>query len=212
MGGVGYAARVSTTPDPRRFAPAVQRNREPILAVLARVLPAAGVVLEVASGTGEHAVFFARALPSLTWQPSDPDDGNRASIAAFADEAALPNLCAPLPLDATSERWPVERADAIVNINMIHIAPWAACLGLVRGAARLLPANAPLVLYGPFRRGGRHTAPSNEAFDRGLRERDAGWGVRDLDEVAAAAGAAGLRLDEIVEMPSNNLSVVFRRN
>jgi hypothetical protein len=202
---------MTATTDVRRSAPATQRNREPILAVLARVLPSAGLVLEVASGTGEHACFFASKLPELTWQPSDLDDGNRASIAAWRDEAALPNLRAPLALDATSARWTIERADALVNINMIHIAPWAACEGLLRGAARVLPPGAPLVLYGPFRRGGRHTAPSNEAFDRGLRAQNAAWGVRDLDEVTRAAAAEGLPLAEIVEMPANNLSVIFRR-
>jgi hypothetical protein len=202
---------MTATIDARRSAPATQRNREPILAVLARALPAAGLVLEVASGTGEHACFFASKLPGLEWQPSDPDDGNRASIAAWRDEAALPNLRAPLALDATWERWPIERADALLNINMIHIAPWAACAGLMRGAARVLSPGAPLLLYGPFRRGGRHTAPSNEAFDRGLRAQNATWGVRDLDEVTRAAAAQGLALAEIVEMPSNNLSVIFRR-
>jgi uncharacterized protein DUF938 len=194
----------------RRSAAATARNREPILGVLRRVLPPAGLVLEIASGTGEHACFFAGALPALTWQPTDLDEDNRASIAAWRQEAALPNLLPPLALDATADAWPVPRANAIVNINMIHIAPWAACEGLMRGAARTLAVGAPLYLYGPFRRGGRHTAPSNEAFDAGLRARDERWGVRDLDEVAAVAAAAGLALDEVVEMPSNNLSVVFR--
>jgi SAM-dependent methyltransferase len=197
--------------DARRWAPATERNREPILAVLARVLPAAGLVLEVASGSGQHAAFFAGKLPGIEWQPSDREERDRASIAAWRDEAALPNLRAPIALDATWERWPVERADAIVNINMIHIAPWAACEGLMRGAARLLSAGAPLVLYGPFRRGGRHTAPSNESFDSVLRAENDRWGVRDLDEVARAAAAEGLALEEIVEMPSNNLTVIFRR-
>ena len=197
--------------DARRSAPAALRNREPILGVLARVLPATGLVLEVASGSGEHALYFASQLPSLVWQPSDPDAGNRASIAAWRDEAALANLRPPLALDATAPDWPLARADAMVNINMIHIAPWAACLGLMAGAARLLPAGAPLVLYGPFRRGGRHTAASNEAFDAMLRAEDAAWGVRDLDEVARVAAAAGLPLDDIVDMPSNNLCLVFRR-
>jgi uncharacterized protein DUF938 len=196
--------------DARRSAPATERNREPIFDVLARVLPAAGLVLEVASGTGEHAVFFAARLPQLAWQPTDLDAGNRASIAAWRERAALPNLRAPLALDATATDWPVERADAVVCINMIHIAPWAACAGLLRGAERVLPPGAPLVLYGPYRRGGRHTAPSNEAFDRGLRAQDAAWGVRDLDEVTRVAGDHGLGLDEIVAMPSNNLSVIFR--
>ncbi len=199
------------TTDARRSAPSVQRNREPILGVLGRVLPAAGLVLEAASGTGEHARFFAEKLPALVWQPSDPDEDNRASIAAWRQETALPNLLAPIALDVTWERWPLERAAAMLNINMVHIAPWAACEGLMRGAGRVLPPGAPLVLYGPFRRGGRHTAPSNEAFDQGLRARNAAWGVRDLGEVERVAAAAGLVLREIVEMPSNNLSLVFRR-
>jgi hypothetical protein len=197
--------------DARRYAAAVQRNREPILAVLARVLPPTGVVLEVASGTGEHAAFFARELLRLVWQPSDPDDECRASIAAWRAHETLPNLLPPLALDATVEPWPIARADALVNINMIHIAPFTACEGLVRGAARLLAAGAPLVLYGPFARGGHHTAPSNEAFDRGLRARNPAWGVRDLDDVTRVATAAGLTLDETVDMPANNLTVIFRR-
>ncbi len=197
--------------DARLFSPAAERNCRPILDVLRQILPPAGLVLEVASGSGEHAVYFAGKLPAIDWQPSDPDAGNRASIAAWRDDAALPNLRAPLALDATWDRWPVERADAVVNINMIHIAPWDACEGLMRGAARVLPPAAPLVLYGPFRRGGGHTAPSNEAFDRGLRAQNAAWGVRDLEAVERVAAGAGLALDEIVEMPSNNLSLVFRR-
>lgn len=198
-------------PEARRFAPATERNRGPILTVLERVLPAAGVVLEVASGSGEHAVFFAARLAGLTWQPSDVDPANRASIAAWRAHTAIPNVLAPIALDAAAVTWPVERADAVVNINMIHIAPWAACLGLLRGAAHVLTSAAPLVLYGPFRRGGKHTAPSNEAFDHGLRAKDPQWGVRNLEDVAAAAAERGLALAEVVEMPGNNLTVVFRR-
>jgi len=197
--------------DARRFAPATQRNREPILAVLRRVLPAEGVLLEVASGTGEHAAFFAAALPRLIIQPSDADAQNLASIAAWRDHAGLANLRAPLALDATAESWPVERADAVLCVNMIHIAPWEACVGLVAGAARLLLPGHPLVLYGPFRRGGRHTSPSNEAFDASLRAEDPAWGVRDVDEVDVVAAAAGLQQSELIDMPSNNLCVVLRR-
>lgn len=197
--------------DARRFAPATQRNREPILAVLRRVLPAEGVLLEVASGTGEHAAFFAAALPRLIIQPSDADAQNLASIAAWRDHAGLANLRAPLALDATAERWPVERADAVLCVNMIHIAPWEACVGLVAGAARVLLPGNPLVLYGPFRRGGRHTSPSNEAFDASLRAEDPAWGVRDVDEVDVVAAAAGLQQSELIDMPSNNLCVVLRR-
>jgi len=197
--------------DARRFAPATQRNREPILAVLRRVLPAEGVLLEVASGTGEHAAFFAAALPRLIIQPSDAEAQNLASIAAWRDHAGLANLRAPLALDATAESWPVERADAVLCVNMIHIAPWEACVGLVAGAARLLLPGNPLVLYGPFRRGGRHTSPSNEAFDASLRAEDPAWGVRDVDEVDVVAAAAGLQQSELIDMPSNNLCVVLRR-
>jgi SAM-dependent methyltransferase len=195
--------------DARRHAPATERNRAPILEVLRRVLPASGTVLEVASGSGQHAVFFAEALPHLIWQPSDPDPELRASIAAWRAQTALPNLRAPLALDATSDDWPMERADAILCINMIHIAPWTAALGLFRGAARLLSPGAPLLLYGPFKRDGRHTAPSNAAFDASLRQRDPAWGVRDLAEVEAAA--TGFILAETIEMPANNLTLLLRR-
>src|SRR5882724_1743263 len=193
-------------------APAVARNRDPILAVLRDVLPAAGTVLEIASGTGEHAVHFAAALPHLTWQPTDPDSQSRRSIAAHAAQAGLANLLPPLELDASAPVWPVTRADAVVSINMIHIAPWRATQGLMAGAARVLPAGAPLYLYGPFRQHGLHTAPSNAAFDESLRARDPAWGVRDLDEVAALAAGHGLTLQRSVAMPANNLSVIFRRN
>lgn len=201
---------VSPADDPRRrHAPATERNRDAILDVLRRVLPARGLVLEVASGTGQHAAHFARGLPDLVWQPSDPDPDLRASIVSWT--GGIATVRPPLDLDAARPDWPVARADAVVCINMIHIAPWPAGLGLLAGAARVLGPGAPLYLYGPFRRGGRHTAPSNEAFDADLRRRDPAWGVRDLDEVACAAEAAGLRPDGVVEMPANNLSVVFRR-
>ncbi|RAI60866.1 DUF938 domain-containing protein [Roseicella frigidaeris] len=195
----------------RRHAPATQRNRDPILAVLRRVLPARGLVLEVSSGTGEHAVHVAAALPGLVWQPSDPDPAARASIAAWAGEARLPNLRPPLALDAAAPDWPLDRADAVVCINMLHIAPWAAGLGLLRGAARLLPTGGPLILYGPYRQGGRHTAPSNAAFDASLRAQDPDWGLRDLEAVAEAAAAAGFGAPEIIAMPANNLALTFRR-
>lgn len=191
----------------RLDAPAAARNREPILAVLRRVLPEQGLVLEVASGTGQHAAHFAVALPGVVWQPSDPDPAHRASTAAWTE--GMPNVRPPLDLDTGRWPWPVDRADAVVCSNMIHIAPWAACLGLLGGAAECLPAGAPLVLYGPYRRGGAHTAPSNAAFDADLRARNPDWGVRDLEAVAAAA--AGFVLEEVVEMPANNLTVVFRR-
>jgi hypothetical protein len=197
--------------DARRSAPAVARNRDPILAVLRRHLPESGTLLEVSAGTGEHAVHFAATFPGLVWQPTDPDPGARASIAAWARAAMLNNLRPPLALDAAAEDWPVARADVVLCINMIHIAPWSAGLGLLRGAARILPKGAPLILYGPYKRGGRHTAPSNEAFDAGLRAQEPSWGVRDLEVVAAEAAAAGFGPPEVVEMPANNLMPIFRR-
>ncbi|MCW5889019.1 MAG: DUF938 domain-containing protein [bacterium] len=197
-------------PSACRHAPATTRNRDPLLAVLRRLLPPAGTVVEIASGTGEHAAWFAAALPGLVWQPSDPDPEARASVAAWCD--GLANVRPPLALDARApDTWPVAAADALLCVNMIHIAPWAACEGLVAGAGRLLPAGAPLVLYGPYRVGGAHTAPSNAAFDADLRARNPAWGVRDLDDVVAAAAPHGLRLEETVAMPANNLTVVLRR-
>lgn len=197
--------------DPRIFRPHIARNRDPILAVLRRVLPPRGLVLEIASGSGEHAVYFARALPSLTWQPTDRDAAALASIAAHRAAAGAPNLLPPLKLDVTAETWPVAHADAIVCCNMIHIAPWTACEGLIGGAARVLPVGGILYLYGPYKIGGRHTAPSNAAFDADLRARNPAWGIRDLDDVTALAAGRGLARVETVEMPANNLSVIFRR-
>lgn len=197
--------------DPRLYRPHVARNRDPILDVLRRMLPARGLILEIASGSGEHAVHFAQALPSLAWQPSDTDAEALASITAHRAAAHLPNLLPPLKLDVTAQTWPVAYADAIVCCNMIHIAPWTACEGLIAGAARVLPAGGVLYLYGPYKVGGRHTAPSNAAFDADLRARDPAWGIRDLDEVAALAEKHGLTLAETVAMPANNLSVIFRR-
>jgi hypothetical protein len=197
--------------DPRRFAPATERNRGPILALLTRVLPPAGRVLEIASGTGEHAVFFSRHLPHLTWQPTDPDAAARASIVAWTAETALPNIADPLALDASQPNWPIDRADAVLAVNMVHISPWAATVGLLGGAARVLPTGAPLVLYGPYKRDGQHTAPSNASFDQNLRRQNPAWGVRDLEIVVETADAAGLSLAEIAPMPANNLGLVFRR-
>jgi SAM-dependent methyltransferase len=202
---------MSATGDARRFSPSTARNRDPILAVLRGVLPREGEVLEIAAGTGEHAVHFAKHLPHLRWQPSDPDPDARASITAWRASAALANLLPAVALDVTAEPWPVARADAIVCINMIHIAPWGATEALMAGAARTLPPAGVLFLYGPYRREGRHTAPSNEAFDADLRRRNPAWGVRDLGEVSAVAARNGLDFQQIVEMPANNLSVVFAR-
>src|SRR5882757_1294677 len=193
-------------------APAAARNRDPILVVLRDVLPAAGTVLEIASGSGEHAIHFAAALPHLAWQPTDPDAQARGSIAAHAAQAGLANLLPPLALDAAAPVWPVTHADAIVTINMIHISPWRATQGLMAGAARLLAAGSLLYLYGPYREHGRHTAASNAAFDESLKARDPEWGVRDLDAVVALAAEHGFSLQRTVPMPANNLSVIFHRN
>ncbi|MEX2617468.1 MAG: DUF938 domain-containing protein [Alphaproteobacteria bacterium] len=193
-------------------APATLRNREPILAVLQRVLPDSGLVLELNSGSGEHAVHFAAALPKIRWQPSDIDPAARASIAARAATADLPNLLPVCDIDATVAIWPVTQAAAVVSINMIHIAPWEACLGLLEGAARILPpGDGVLYLYGPFKRNNSHTAPSNAQFDQSLRSRNTQWGIRNLETVIAEAAARDFEEQEIVEMPANNLSVVFRK-
>lgn len=196
------------TADLRRHAPATLRNRDAILAVLRRHLPEKGLLLEIASGTGEHAAHFAAALPGIILQPSDPDAGARASIDAHAGATGLGNIRPALALDVTGA-WPIDRADALLCCNMIHIAPWDATPALIAGAARLLPSGAPLLLYGPFLRGGRHTAPSNAGFDESLRARDPRWGVRDLDEVIALA--VDFDVAAIEAMPANNLTAVFRR-
>lgn len=195
--------------EPRLDYPATGRNREPILSVLREVLPASGTVLEIASGSGQHVAHFASALPNLQWQPSDRDPELFASIEAWTVDLA--NVAKSLLLDVISSHWPIERCDALTCANMIHIAPWTACLGLLDGAARTLDGDGPLCLYGPFKRNGVHTAPSNEAFDRGLQERDPSWGVRDLEAVAKAAKDRGFALDDVFDMPANNLTVVFRR-
>ena len=197
--------------DPRRSAPHVARNAEPIADVLADILPARGLVLEVASGTGEHVVHFARTFTQLLWQPSDAEPAALRSIEAWRAEAGLFNLLPPVSIDARAAEWPVARADALLAINMVHISPWSATAGLMRGAGRLLAEGAPLYLYGAYRRAGVPTAPSNEAFDESLRARNPEWGLRDVDEVVAEAERHGVALDRMVEMPANNLSLVFRR-
>jgi hypothetical protein len=200
--------------DTRQYAPAAARNVQPILGVLSRHLPETGTVLEIGSGTGQHVVAFAAAHPGLSWQPSDPDRALRASIAAWVADAGLANVGAPLDLDVMAESW--ERAferplAGIVCINLLHIAPWAACEGLMAGAGAVLEPGAPLYLYGALKRGGAHTAPSNASFDRALRAYDPAWGVRDLEAVVDCAAAHGLELVEVIAMPSNNLSVILRR-
>jgi len=199
------------TSDPRLYHAHVTRNRGPILDVLKRVLPPAGLVIEIASGSGEHAVFFAKALAGMSWQPTDIDAGALASIAAHRAATGAANLLAPLRLDTTAEPWPVAHADAVVCNNMIHISPWAVTEALIRGAARILPTGGILYLYGPYKIDGRHTAPSNEDFDASLRARNPAWGIRDLGEVTDLAARHGFALVETVPMPANNLSVIFRR-
>ncbi|MGZ8312665.1 MAG: DUF938 domain-containing protein [Allosphingosinicella sp.] len=197
--------------DLRQFSPSAARNRAPIWSVLHRHLAERGLVLEVASGSGEHALHFARSFPRLLWQPSDPDPAALRSIEAWRAEAGLFNLLPPVSLDARAAQWPVERPDAILAINMVHISPWAATEGLMRGAGRLLAPGAPLYLYGAYRQADVPTAPSNEAFDSWLRDQNAEWGVRDLEQVAAEAERNGLTLDRVEPMPANNLSLVFRK-
>ncbi len=200
-----------SSPDPRRTAPSVQRNRDPILDVLKRVLPGSGLVLEIASGSGEHVMHFAAALTHLSFQPSDPDETARASIDAWAAGSGLGNVRPAIALDAAAVSWPIESADAIVCINMIHISPWSSTLGLMRGAARTLPTGGLLYLYGPYRRGGNHTSESNAAFDADLTARDSAWGIRDLETVAEIARVEGFSAPAIESMPANNLSVMLRR-
>lgn len=194
----------------RRHAPATLRNRAAIATMLGDLLPAAGRVLEVASGSGEHCAYFAEHFPKLEWHPSDPDPDALASIAAWCE--GLANVRPPVALDAAAATWPVGHADAILCINMVHISPWEATLGLMAGAGRLLPPGGPLILYGPYREAGVPTAPSNEEFDQSLRARDPAWGLRLLDEVVAAAEAQGLVFERRVAMPANNLIVAFRRS
>jgi hypothetical protein len=193
------------------FSPAAARNAAPIVEVLRRVLPLRGLALEIASGSGEHVVRFAAAMPGLVWQPSDPDEAARRSIDAHTRASGLSNIRPPVAIDAACPPWPVMRADALIAINMIHIAPWEAAIGLTAGAGATLPEGGVLYLYGPFREDGAHTAPSNAAFDDSLRARNASWGVRDIEAVAAAAAEQGLRLSERIAMPANNLSLIFRQ-
>lgn len=193
----------------RRHAPATERNRESIAAVLAAELPTTGLVLEIASGSGEHCAAFAARFGALLWQPGDPEAAARASIDAWCAE--LPNVLPSLALDAAAENWPVATADAILCVNMVHISPWEATLGLMTGAGRLLGPGAPLVLYGPYRQRDVPTSESNEAFDLSLKARDPRWGLRHVEDVSGAAAAQGLMLQRIVPMPANNLSLVFRR-
>jgi len=213
--------------DARQYAPATQRNREPILNVLRQVLPSTGTVLEIASGSGEHAIAFAPQLAPCKWLPSDPNSIALASIAAWRRAYPAPNLYPPIQLDVTETPWTVEQNPlpnelletdfdlsairAIVNINMIHISPWSACLGLMAGANRILPIGGILYLYGPYKQQGNHTAESNRVFDQNLRSQNPAWGVRDLEAVVEAATAQSLTFVKTVSMPANNLSVIFEK-
>ena len=193
----------------KRHAPATERNRDVIAQTLARVLPTEGLVLEVASGTGEHVVHFAKMFPALTWQPSDPDPIALASINAWRADSNVPNVRPAMLLDASAD-WPIAQADAVVCINMTHISPWAATVGLLRNAARLLPQSAVLFIYGPYNQRDVPLADSNAAFDAALRQQNALWGLRFVEDIAAEANVSGLHLDLVIDMPANNLSLIFR--
>jgi len=195
----------------QRSAPAALRNREPIADVLADWLPASGLVLEVASGSGEHVIFFAERFPALEWQPSDVHPDALASISAWRDTADLPNLLRPMTIDAASPDWPIERADAVLSINMVHISPWASALGLVAEAERLLDAGGPLILYGPWLKDDIETVPSNLDFDADLKRRNPAWGLRRVEEFAEAAASHGFALEDVRRMPANNLMTLWRK-
>ena len=197
--------------DGKWFTPSAERNKDPILHLLTRVLPSRGVVLEIASGTGQHLIHFAKALSGLTWQPSDADAELRKSIALRIAEERLANVKTPIALDVMRRPWPLVAAEAVVCINLIHVAPWSATQALFDGAKTLLPGGSVLFLYGPYRRFGQHTSPSNERFDSDLRAHDPEWGLRDMEDVSEVALARGFVLQEVVEMPANNFSLVFRR-
>ena len=198
--------------DARETAPSPERNKQPILAVLVRVLPPRGLVLEIGSGTGQHVAHFAKALPALTFQPSEMDVERHASIEAWAAAGNLLNVKRPLAIDVTKHPWPMSAADAVVCINVIHISPWEVTLALMAGAGKILPAGGVVVTYGPYMHGGVHTSQSNEAFDESLRARNPLWGVRDIDEVAEVAGNEGLALEKAVAMPANNFTLVWRKS
>jgi hypothetical protein len=197
--------------DHRQYAPATVRNRDFILDALRDVLPTTGVILEIASRSGEHVVYFARNLPSLAFQPSDPEPEALLSVAAWVKAAQVTNVRVPIVLAASQSTWPLASADGIICINMIHISPWDATVGLIRSAAAILPRGSPLYLYSPYKRKGFATAPSNQAFDQNLRDRNPTWGLRDLEAVAAIAQSTGFSVPAVTEMPANNLSIVFRR-
>lgn len=195
----------------RLSSPSALRNRGPIFDLLRQILPKSGTVLEIASGSGEHIIHFAELLPGLTWQPSDPSPQARASIEEWVKAAAVTNICPPLDIDASSQTWPIAHADAMIAINMVHISPWAATQGLLRGAGRLLPGGGALVLYGPYRREGEPLVESNAKFDADLRSSNPAWGIRLLEDVVSTAETCGLALTSVTQMPANNLCVAFTR-
>ncbi len=195
----------------RRSAPTALRNREPIAQILGEWLPRSGLVLEIASGTGEHVVHFAERFSALDWQPSDIHPDALASIEAWREEARLPNIRSPLVVDASSADWPIDRADAILSINMVHISPWTSALGLLDGAARLLAPGAPLILYGPWLSADRATARSNLDFDSELKARNPEWGLRHVEDFSSAAAERGLQFVDIRAMPANNSMLLLRR-
>ena len=193
------------------FSAAAERNKEPILAVLRRVLPATGAVLEIASGTGQHLCYFAQALPDIRWQPTEPDDASREAIAIRARDAGVSNVAPALALDVLAPQWPVAGPfDAVVCINMVHISPWPATLALLRGTSQLLPARGTLLLYGPYLEHGQ-AVQSNLDFDASLKRRNPEWGLRELEDVTRVAATHGLHRQQVVRMPANNLSLVFAR-
>ncbi len=202
---------MTKTEDLRRYYPATERNRDSIVSVLRRVLPQSGLILEVASGSGEHAAHLATVFQNLVWQPSDRDPELLDSIAAHADASGAANILRPLVLDVAAHPWPIDRAAAVLCINMIHISPWSACQMLLKGAGALLAEGGVLYLYGPYKRRGRHTAPTNAAFDASLRQQNPAWGLRAVEDVESEAQQYGLRLEEIVDMPANNFSLILRK-
>ena len=202
---------MSDTNDQKRYSPACERNKDVILDVLRDIMPSTGKILEIACGPGQHSVHFAAGLPGVEWQPSDIDPTSITSTLAWRAEADVPNLLDPIILDATEPEWPLTQADGIICCNMIHISPWTVTLGLLDGAARILPNDGILYTYGPYKVGGKHTAPSNEAFDQSLRSQNSEWGVRNLDDVALEARRRGLHLVKTIKMPANNFSVIYKK-
>lgn len=194
----------------KRFSPASERNKDPILDVLRGVVPAQGRVLELSAGSGQHTVYFAAAFPGVSWQPTDVDEVALLSVAAHRDEAGLANVLEPRPLDVTSGDWGVDPVDVVLSINMIHITPWACSEGLFAGAARVLVPGGALVTYGPYNVDGAFTSESNARFDGSLRSRDPRWGIRDLADLLGLAEAAGFTREQVVAMPANNMTVVYR--